>query len=380
METELAEDDIPLMLREIQRFCRKSIQPLVERPEKIIEAEQLAQLTGQAREIGLINPSVEPGTGLWENPECDAWVRLSSTALRCIGHTNAGIAFHFHQLALGRYASCCLGIDGDQQSVVCVQGAYGLARCSLARLLKRTRLGEEDWNLLQDYFVTLGRREENLPQLFQAGDRWGLLLVPCLNECREFGWAAFAREDLKAAPVPHSHGLDEIFTWQWQPRDESPRHWIAGPDKGLALYGKVLNLTAQALVAIALGALTSGYEKAAEYAVLRKQGGKPINQHAAVRQMLARCASTVRTVELLREQLSRLAVTSSNLGTVFAVRAQVHNLLATAANDALQTLGGSGYTREAGLEKIVRDGNHLRLLCGTPDELLMFVSQWEDNG
>jgi alkylation response protein AidB-like acyl-CoA dehydrogenase len=41
-------------------------------------------------------------------------------------------------------------------------------------------------------------------------------------------------------------------------------------------------------------------------------------------------------------------------------------------------LGGAGYTCEAGLEKIVRDGNHLRLLCGTAAELRMFLSEWEN--
>ncbi len=378
METELTEDDIPLMLAEIRRFCQKSVGPLVERPERTIEAGQLVRLTEQAWEIGLINPGVEPGTGLWEDPECDGWVRLSSGALCGVGRTNAGIAFHFHQLALGRYVSRRLGIDGDRQGIACVQGVYGLARYSLARLLKGADLSDEDRALLHDYFVTLGSEAENLPLLFQAADGWQQLLAPCLDEKGEFGWAAFGREDIEVVPLPDSHGLDETVTWQWQPRGESPRQFTAG-ESALPLYAKALHINAQALVAIALGSLESAYEKAAEYAGLRKQAGKTISRHAAVRQMLARCASTIRTVELLRGQLSRLAVTTNNLGTVFAVRAQAHNLLCAAANDAMQVLGGSGYSRDAGLEKIVRDCNHLRLLCGTPDELLMFVSEWEEN-
>ncbi|MBN1852596.1 MAG: hypothetical protein JW829_07720 [Pirellulales bacterium] len=56
----------------------------------------------------------------------------------------------------------------------------------------------------------------------------------------------------------------------------------------------------------------------------------------------------------------------------------MHPLLCAAANDAMQVFGGSGYTREIGLEKIVRDCNHLRLICGTPDELLLFLSEWEN--
>jgi alkylation response protein AidB-like acyl-CoA dehydrogenase len=110
------------------------------------------------------------------------------------------------------------------------------------------------------------------------------------------------------------------------------------------------------------------------------QGGKPIKQHVAVQQMLADCRSTVETVELLLQSLAGLALTRENLGKVFNVRAQAHNLLCTAANHVLQVFGGSGYVRETGLEKIVRDNNHLRLLCGSPSELLLFLSEWEAHG
>jgi alkylation response protein AidB-like acyl-CoA dehydrogenase len=86
----------------------------------------------------------------------------------------------------------------------------------------------------------------------------------------------------------------------------------------------------------------------------------------------------LRTVGLLCDQLACRPVDRDSLGTVVAVRAETHDLLCAAANESLQTLGGAGYTSEAGLEKIVRDSNHLRLLCGTPDELRMFLSEWEN--
>ena len=379
MEVELTDDDIQLMLTEIGHFCQRSIQPLVERPENLIQAEQLTQLTEQAAEIGLINLGVDPGAGLWEDLQCEGWGRFSSNALRCVGRMNAGIAFHFHQLALGRYVCQSLQIEGDLQSIVCLQGAYGLARFSLARLLKGDKLSDLDQRLLRDYFVTLGAGK-NFPLLFQADTGWQRLLVPCWDDRQQFGWAVYDREDLQVVSLAHSHGLNESLTWQWQAGDQPPQQWIAGEKEGLALYGSAFNANAQALIAIALGTLQLGYERAAEYAAQRKQGGQPINQHAAVRQMLGVCASTIRTVDLLREQLSCLAVSADNLGTVLAVRAQAHDLLCAAANDALQTLGGSGYMTEVGLEKTVRDCNHLRLICGTPGELLMFVSEWENGG
>jgi hypothetical protein len=378
MDHGLSDDDLRLLLAEVQRFCHKSLQPLMARPERTIDAAQLTRLTNLATDFGLLSCGAEAGAGLWEDTGGSGWVRFSSTALRHLAQANAGVAFHFHQLALGRYVCRRLGLDGGLRSVVCLQGCFGLARCSLARLLRPKPLAAEDREMLHDYFVTRGAPEPK-PLLFQAADDWQQLLIPGWDEQQRFGWSHFAREDLHVAPMPNSHGLNETLTWQWQPTEILPRHIAADSVAALAVYAEAFQLNAQALVAIAWGATRQGYEKAREYAALRRQGGTPIRHHAAVRQMLARTASVLRTVGLLCNQLAYLPVARDSLGAVLAVRAEAHNLLCEAANESLQTLGGAGYTCEAGLEKIVRDCNHLRLLCGTPVELRMFLSEWEND-
>jgi hypothetical protein len=377
MDHGLSDDDLRLLLAEVQRFCHKSLQPLMARPERTIDAAALARVTNLATDFGLLNVGAETGSGIWEDTGGSGWVRFSSAALRQIAQANAGVAFHFHQMALGGYVSRRLGVGGGLQSVVCLQGCFGLARCSLARLLKSRPLEADDRAMLQDYFVTRGVSEPK-PLLFQAADDWRQLLVPGWDEQQRFCWSVFAREDLQPVPLPHSHGLNETLTWQWQPAESPPRQVSADAEAALAVYAAAFQLNAQALVAIAWGAAQQGFEKAKEYAALRRQGGTPIHHHAAVRQMLARTLGVLRTVSLLCDQLACLPVTRDSLGTVLAVRAEAHALLCEAANESLQTLGGAGYTCEAGLEKIVRDCNHLRLLCGTPDELRMFLSEWEN--
>ncbi len=171
-------------------------------------------------EIGLLNLGTEPGAGLWEDSGGVGWLKFGYEALRSITETNAGVAFHFHQLALGAYVRRRLGLAGGVPSVVCIQGSFGLGRCSLARLLKRRPLGTLDRTLLRDYFVPAGvaeSRGEPKLLLFQAADGWQQLLVPCLDAEWRLGWAAFARQDLQLTPLPHSHGLNETLTWQWQP-------------------------------------------------------------------------------------------------------------------------------------------------------------------
>jgi hypothetical protein len=378
----ITEGDLRLLLAEVQRFCQKSVQPLVARPEQTIGAAQLAGLTRQATEFGLLNPGPEAGSGIWEDTGGSGWVRFSSGALRMIAQASAGVAFHFHQRALGDYVRRQLGWDGGPPSVVCLQGSFGLARYSLARLLKSKPLTAKDRAMLQDYFFTPGASAPK-PLLFHAAEDWQQLLVPCLDERCQLSWSAFAREDLNLQALSSSHGLNETLVWHWQPGETPPRQVPAKRDAGehdaaVAAYAAAFQLDAQALIAIGCGAVQHGYDKAREYTALRRQGGAPIHQHAAVRLMLARTVGVLRTVRLLSDQLACLPFARDSLGTVVAVRAEVHDLLCAAANESLQTLGGAGYMCEAGLEKIVRDNNHLRLLCGTPDELRMFLSEWEN--
>ncbi len=379
MEPVLTDDDLQLMLAEIRRFCHRSIAPLVERPEQLISTEQLQRLTRQATEIGVINLEREAAAGIWENLD-EAWGRqLSSTALYEIARVNAGVAFHFHQLALGSFLKRRLEIDDSGPAVVCVQGCYGLARQSLARLLRGRQLDEDDIQLLRSYFVSVeaGADDDAGPLLFQAADGWQQVLAPTFHPAQGFAWTLFGRDDASATPIPHSHGLNETLTWQWQPKcDRAPATVVTG-DHCLKSYADVMNINSQALVAIGLGALQHGYEKAAEYAAVRWQAGKPLIRHAAVQRMLGNCSSAIRAVDLLRREAAEQELTLDSLGHVLGVRAQSHDLLCAAANDALQVFGGIGYMQETGLEKFVRDNNHLRLLCGTPTELRLFLAGWE---
>lgn len=371
--------DLRLLLAEVQRFRQKSVQPLVARPEQTLDAVQLARLTQQATEFGLLNPTPETGAGLWEDTGGTGWVRFGSAALRSIAQANAGVAFHFHQRALADYVRRRLGWDRGPAAVVCWQGRYGLARTSLARLLKAKPLTADDQTRLQDYFFTAGLPAPK-PLLFQAADDWQQLLVPSLDDRCQLRWSAWSREDLQVEALPHSHGLNETLTWSWQPNVATPRRIADDHPAAVAVYAAAFQLDARALIAIGWGAVQQAYDKAREYAALRRQGGAPIQQHDAVRLMLARTASVLRTVQLLAEQLACLPVADDSLSTVLAVRAETHALLCAAASEALQVLGGAGYMCEAGLEKILRDSNHLRLLGGTPDELRLFLSEWDNGG
>ncbi len=402
-ETSLPETTVDQLLAEIRRFCASVVRSAIEgaaakRPERTITTEQLTQLSRQAKELGLL-PTGEDGSGaaLWETMEGASGIALSVAALRAVARENAGVAFHFHQQSLGEFVARALGLESTETTpvgttIVALQGRYGLSAASLARLLKNRQLNEQDRKQLAEHFLlvetnvdtNIADSESVLQFLFQAAGDWQRLIVPCFDAASSSGdadalqWAVFNRSDLQVEELPHSHGLNETNAWRLLSCDTSPLPVVdIEAATATRIYREAMQLGALALVAIGLGALEQAYDKATEYAAIRVQGGKAIDQHAAVQQMLARGSSTIRSVELLLEAAARRPLDSGGLSAVLSMRAQAHNLLCDAANDMLQVFGGLGYVRETGLEKIVRDNNHLRQLLGTPAELLLFLAEWE---
>jgi alkylation response protein AidB-like acyl-CoA dehydrogenase len=106
--------------------------------------------------------------------------------------------------------------------------------------------------------------------------------------------------------------------------------------------------------AIARGVAHRAYEMALEYAENRFQGGVPIIEHDAVREMLA--AMKVR-------EAARPAPLGAEIDPAAALTARVaatEAALAT-ATDAVQVFGGTGYMHETGVEKLMRDAKSLQL-------------------
>ena len=103
--------------------------------------------------------------------------------------------------------------------------------------------------------------------------------------------------------------------------------------------------------AIARGIARRAYEMAMEYAHARRQGGVAIIEHDAVNDMLGAMAV-------------RLAVPlPSTAGETQALAAKIVQTDAAVATttDAVQVFGGTGYIRETGVEKLMRDAKYCQL-------------------
>jgi alkylation response protein AidB-like acyl-CoA dehydrogenase len=117
-----------------------------------------------------------------------------------------------------------------------------------------------------------------------------------------------------------------------------------------------------------LGIGQAAIEYAAKYAVERKQFGQPISNFQAIQWMIAESYTELEAARLL---LMNAAYQKEN-GRFFARQASMAKYFATEAAEracynALQILGGYGYTREFPIERFARDVRITSITRDQPD-------------
>ena len=159
-----------------------------------------------------------------------------------------------------------------------------------------------------------------------------------------------------------SPAVELIFDDVWVPEENR----VCSEGLGWQLNRMIMSVTRPIVGAIALGIARAAYEKALEYAEVRVQGGKPIVEHQAMQLMLADMATRVEAARGLVWKASRAVAAGqpdlkvSSMAKTFASDAAVAN-----ATDAIQVLGGYGYMREYGVEKLLRDAKLTQIYEGT---------------
>lgn len=354
---------------QVDRFARRALEGLVRHPERPAHPDQMERLLDEARELGVLTEGTDEGAGVWDD---SLGVAVSTQVLRRLAASNAGFALAVHRASLGRWIVGRIGVRPRGRGGACVQGRFGLGRLSLARALAGAALEEDDRIVLLDCY---GVHAERLLTT-DVGLAW--VVTPVFDLAQGgLAWRVWSRESLSILVRANAHGFDELATFAFRPKgDAQPLASVA--DKGV--LAAALGRETLGLMAIGLGAAEHGHAMARAYAAARTQGGRPIEHHAAVQLLLASSRSAITTVEALLQAAAQRSVGRTSLGFVIAARTEAHPLLCRASNDDLQVFGGSGYMRDTGAEKIVRDQNHLRAMSGSPLELALFSSEWERLG
>jgi alkylation response protein AidB-like acyl-CoA dehydrogenase len=163
-----------------------------------------------------------------------------------------------------------------------------------------------------------------------------------------------------SAPVAISAGTKGLGLQ----RDETQMGLRAAPAASITLAGitarsdltaingaEPLVLLRAGTAAIARGIARRAYEMAMEYAHARRQGGVAIIEHDAVNDMLGAMAVRLAVP---------LPTTAGETQALAAKIAQTDAAVAT-TTDAVQVFGGTGYIRETGIEKLMRDAKYCQL-------------------
>jgi len=156
---------------------------------------------------------------------------------------------------------------------------------------------------------------------------------------------------VRFAPCPSSHGLRLVQFGELTVAGVTIPAPVVLPWPGSGFAAHEADGLITALLAGMAEELT---QRAAAYAVGRRQGGKMITEHDAVQQLVGPIAFAERSLRALAlDALSRRRRGDGG-AAAFAVQT-----VRAAALDAIQTLGGYGYMEDYRVERYLRDANTL---------------------
>ena len=376
METLLNEEDVQTALGQVRRFARGAVSSNVERPEHPLPRHSMEALVSEAIEAGFIPDASDEPTGLWVDLDDPLGPTLSARTIETLASVNPGIAWACHVRAmpvwLARRLNRPEALD-EGETVVPLHGCYGLGRAALPRYLAGTELGVDDQAMLKDWLMPAqkdARRVVHAPAGFDG------VLSPYFDG-EAVRWIRQPIGALDPLPVGPTLGLDEVDAVALASSDAGTPLGPENPEEARNVFAEALAIQSLALVAVGLGCLRHARDLAREQAKARKQGGRSIAHHPAVQSLIGSADSAVAVVDALLDRMCDGPLRGSRVGEVFAIRAEAHPLLCRGATDALQVFGGSGYMQDVGMEKALRDSQQLRLMGGTPGDLVRFVAEWE---
>ncbi len=151
---------------------------------------------------------------------------------------------------------------------------------------------------------------------------------------------------------------------------------IGGEGEGFRVAMTALDSGRITIAATAVGLAQSALDVASAYACQRKQFGQAIIDFQGVGFMLADMACKTESARLLVHK----AATLKDAGLAFSHIAAMAKLLATdgamaVTTDAVQVLGGYGYTREYPVERMMRDAKVMQIVEGTNQVQRLVISR-----
>ncbi len=145
---------------------------------------------------------------------------------------------------------------------------------------------------------------------------------------------------------------------------------------GFLIAMKTFEHTRPSVASLAIGVARAAFEYALDYSMQREQFGRPISKFQAIGFMLADMATEIDAARLLAWRASwlldqkRAVNKEASMAKVFAA-----DMAMKVTTDALQILGGVGYTRDYPVEKWMRDAKIMQIYEGTSQIQRLVISK-----
>ncbi|MFF3655795.1 acyl-CoA dehydrogenase family protein [Streptomyces olivochromogenes] len=185
-------------------------------------------------------------------------------------------------------------------------------------------------------------------------------------------------EGLSAAPPEKKMGMKGSPTAQihFEGVRVSDGRRIGDEGQGFAIALAALDSGRLGIAACAIGVAQAALDEAVAYATGREQFGRPISDFQGLRFMLADMATQIEAGRALYLAAARLR----DAGRPFAKQAAMAKLLCTdtamkVTTDAVQVLGGYGYTADFPVERYLREAKVLQIVEGTNQIQRMVIAR-----
>ena len=254
-------------------------------------------------------------------------------------------------------------------------GAYSLSephcgsdaaalRCRASRTADGYRIdGVKSWVTsggIADFYTLFARTSDDGPRGVSC------FLVPGGVAGLSFGRPE-DKMGLRAVPTTEAH-YDGV---------ELPAERLVGaPGQGLAIAFGALDSGRLGIAAIAVGLAQGALDDAVAYAKQREAFGRPVIEHQGLAFLLADMGAAVDSARATYLDAAR----RRDAGRPYSRQASVAKLVATDAamkvtTDAVQVLGGYGYTRDFPLERYMREAKIMQIFEGTNQIQRLVISR-----
>jgi isovaleryl-CoA dehydrogenase len=157
-------------------------------------------------------------------------------------------------------------------------------------------------------------------------------------------------------------------------------HRVGDENGSVKMMMRNLDLERITIAGISLGIARASIEVATRYAKERKQFGKPIGAFQQMQERIAEASARYEAARCLTFDAAKMwdmGLMAGKEASTMAARAklQAAQMATQVALDAIQILGGYGYTREFPVERYMRDAKLIEIGAGTNEIMRLVIAR-----